>query len=159
MHLICGLGFFHSRDVPPTFRNVDTQQIAFVRSTQLIGPSVCIKHDRASEIETQRTDVAHQRHEKSGAASATFPGDGLGGSSKSVEEINDALHEYSSSFDQTRILERRVMRAEEGGGYFALPAMDSGSSCLGPGQKGKSGLDYQGWQRRIHHGVRRGTSS
>lgn len=49
---------------------------------------------------------------KSGTCSVAFTNDGLGGSSMSAAEINDALREYCSSFDQTRLLRRRLILAE-----------------------------------------------
>ena len=61
-----------------------------------------------------------QRHGKSGTRSVAFTDDGLSGSSNSTAEINDALHEYCSSFDQTRLLRRRLIMAEGGNSNLNL---------------------------------------
>lgn len=59
-------------------------------------------------------DVTQKPHEKSGECPTTPTDDRIGGSSKSKEEINNALQDYCSSFDQIRLLRRRLLMANEG---------------------------------------------
>lgn len=68
--------------------------------------------NRTVKTEGLRTDVTQQRHEKSGTRSVAFSDDGLGGSSMPTAEINNALQEHCDSFDQTRLLRRRLTMAE-----------------------------------------------
>jgi len=69
---------------------------------------------RKVRTEDSEIDITQRQHEKSGTSSVTPPVNKLGGSSKSTAEINDALHEYSSSFDQIRLLRRRLITATGG---------------------------------------------
>ncbi|KAL4783689.1 hypothetical protein BJX76DRAFT_244793 [Aspergillus varians] len=68
----------------------------------------CVREGRWSQMITQ------QPHDKSGECPTTPPDDRLGGGSRSKEEINDALHDYCSSFDQIRLLRRRLTVVNRG---------------------------------------------
>lgn len=68
--------------------------------------------NRTVKTEGLRVDVTQQQHEKSETRSVALTDYGLGGSSMSTAEMDDALHEYCSSFDQTRLLRRRLIMAE-----------------------------------------------
>lgn len=68
------------------------------------------ERDMARVVRTEDLglEITQQPHEKPGDCPTTPPDDSLGGSSRSKEEINNALHDYCSSFDQTRLLRRRL---------------------------------------------------
>lgn len=75
------------------------------------APSEC-DIGKAVSTEDLEIDITQRRHEKFGTSSVTPIVDTLGGSSMSTTEIKNALHEYCSSFDQTRLLRRRLIIAE-----------------------------------------------
>ncbi|KAL4781044.1 hypothetical protein BJX76DRAFT_363900, partial [Aspergillus varians] len=95
--------------------NNSTGNMSSLSSLQdsLTAPSEC-DMSRAVRTEDSDIDFTQRRHEKSGTSSVTPTVDRLGGSSKSTAEINDALHEYCSSFDQIRLLRRRLITANGG---------------------------------------------
>ncbi len=80
---------------------------------------------RVAKAEDLDFDVTQQLHEKSGTSLTTPTDDRLGGSSKSQKEINNALHDYCSSFDQIRLLRRRLMMANGDDSNLHLHPNDS----------------------------------